>query len=149
MVENKEFKIQSSTYGLILSIVLIGAQIGEVSLARKIISKLIDLEPKNPLAKITLSLVALGQNDYDLSFNILRDVCAEFPDNQMARALLASSMKMLGMQGWIPIAESVILDGSSPDAVNLACNILGRQDSGEQTSSAEQHAVVPPNAMWL
>lgn len=142
--------VPSEAYRVLLYIAMLGAEIGETSLAGDIAQTLVDLRPDLPHAAIVLAVNEFSAGQHDHAMSRLEDVMGNFPDSQLARAMLGTFMQISDRVGWQAMLESVIEDGSDQCAVSLACSILGRPHPGAHTEEGQinSSSVSPVNAFW-
>jgi Bacterial type III secretion protein (HrpB1_HrpK) len=142
--------IDGATYRSLLQIALVGTELQEFSHSADIAETLRSLQPELPQASIVLAMNSFYAGKVESGIQELQDTLAEFPDSQLAKAILATCLQVNGLGGWQHMFEAVIDDGRDEQAVGLACQMLGRSNpmrASENAQSAESQPIAA-NAMW-
>lgn len=139
--------VPGGTYRMLMSIALLGTELGAFAAATDIATVLKELRPDLPHASTVLGVSAFSQGKFESGLRLLEEAVQAFPDFQMGKAMVAVCMDQLNKPGWRDILESVIDDGRDENAVGLACVLLQRHPPN--AASEEIMPVgLPANAMW-
>lgn len=140
--------VPGAAYRSLLQIAVLGSELAEYAAAAEIADALKALRPDLPQAAIVLAMNEFSAGRVDRGIADLEIVLDEFPDSQLARAMLAVCLKISERSGWQALFEAVIDDGRDEFAIGLACSFLGRADPTAAPGQPPVDALPPAHVMW-
>lgn len=99
---------------------LIKISFGEFAQAERLLTRYLNLRPRNAAARRTLGLVLIRLNNSITAMNLLEPLVAASPDDSAALHLLATAYLQLGRQGMAARMLQQILERGRTDAEEMA-----------------------------
>lgn len=105
-------------------VALLAAWEGDSEAAEQIFTALQNAKPKEPNIRICRAMVYACQDRFSECLGIIDEVLAAEPRNMSAISLRGFVMFTMGESGWEELMEEVIADGTDPNSVALAEQVL-------------------------
>jgi len=123
----QRYEIDNRITRLLLQIGLMCGRRGKFDDARSIVRSVGAFRDDLPHPSIVMALCLMYEDKMEQAQQQLERVLSQWPDHQMARAMLALVHREISNDAWSDLMHEVIADGRDPWAVWLAKQSLGTE----------------------
>lgn len=103
---------------------------------------LMHLRPGKPSPRIALAMVEARRGRMQSAIDQLRQIVAEHPDLELARAVLGTMLLHVGEAGAREFLEDIVAHGSDPGAVSVAASCIEQAQAEQARATDQEHAAL-------
>ena len=110
--------------------------------AELIFRSLIRLRPGKPSPRIALAMVEARRGQMQSAIGQLRQIIEEYPDLELARAVLGTMLLHIGEPGALQFLEDIVARGGDPGAISVAASCIEQAQAERARNADKEHAAL-------